>query len=367
MKIALRGLRDAPLLELQLVIGGPLIGEDYLGLVAELSADGFLVSYKLQYSFNDSSLLGTAISAAECMRACVDMFSELEPDVVLLIADRYEVLAMAQAALSLNIHIAHLEGGEVSGSIDERIRHAITKLAHIHFPANHQAAERLSRMGELRENIHVVGSPSLDLLEGLNLGDTKSLHEKLIRDGIGDNIDLNNPYLVVSQHAVVTQFDGTEEEFAATIDAVVATNLPSIWIKPNVDAGKSRIDAEIDALLARKKHPPMRVITNLFFEEYAVLLFNAACLIGNSSSGIRESAYLGVPVVNVGERQRGRQRGINVKDAPANTSAILDAIRSQLSSPRPQSNSVYGDGRAGKKIAAVLSQDLPELDKMIAY
>jgi UDP-hydrolysing UDP-N-acetyl-D-glucosamine 2-epimerase len=293
--------------------------------------------------------------------------SELRPDILFVIADRYEALAIALAGLCMNVRIAHLEGGEVSGSIDERIRHAITKLAHLHFAANTAAAERLRRMGEHGESIFVVGTPSLDLLAELNLHDRSKLAQSLGRDGQGLTVNVEGEYVVVSQHPVVTEHEDAPHQFAETASAVRQIGLPAVWLLPNDDGGAAAIGPVVESLARDPGAPPVCCVAALQMVDYAVLLKNARCLIGNSSSGLREGAFLGVPAVNIGTRQTGRQRGANVIDVAYDSRAISAAARRQMAHGPYPSDPVYGDGRAGEKIARVLAEAWMTLDKTIAY
>jgi UDP-hydrolysing UDP-N-acetyl-D-glucosamine 2-epimerase len=367
MKSTLAAATAHPDLDLQLVVGGALLSNDYGDFRSIVSADGFAIEATLDYIVPGNTPATVTESAGRCTQICADLFAELQPDMIVIIADRYESLSLAQAALCMNIRIAHLEGGEVSGSIDERIRHAITKLAHIHLPANSDAADRIYRMGETDDSIHIVGTPSLDVIAMLDLDDMTPVAKELAKRGAGADIDLDKPYLVVSQHPVVTEFDEAGHQFEETVKAVLAVGLPAIWIRPNDDAGAAALEAPLNALYDRVDAPPMQSVGSLRIECYAPLIRHAACLVGNSSSGIREAAFLGVPTVNIGNRQHGRQRGGNVIDVGHDATAIADALRRQITHGPFPADSLYGDGRSGEKIAAILATADPALDKTITY
>lgn len=367
MKSAMRRIAADPALELRTVVGGALLGGDYGPFRAAIERDGFTVSGTLDYIVGRQTPADIAESAGRCTARMGRVLGELRPDVLFVIADRYEALAVALAGVCMNVRIAHLEGGEVSGSIDERIRHAITKLAHLHFPANTDAAERLRRMGEREESIFVVGTPSLDLLAEVDLRDRSRLAHALGRDGQGAAVDVEGDYVVVSQHPVVTEYADAPRQFAETAKAVREIGLPVVWLLPNDDAGATAAGPALESLARGPKAPPVRRIAALAMAEYAVLLRNARCLIGNSSSGLREGAFLGVPAVNIGTRQTARQRGANVIDVGHDAGAISAAARRQMAHGRYPSDPVYGDGRAGEKIARVLAETRPALDKTIAY
>jgi UDP-hydrolysing UDP-N-acetyl-D-glucosamine 2-epimerase len=265
----------------------------------------------------------------------------------------------------MNVAIAHLEGGEVSGSIDERLRHAVTKLAHFHLPANEDAAKRIIRMGERPESVVVVGTPSLDLLAGINLDDRAAV--AAASGGEGDPIEFGNDYIVVSQHPVVTEADDAERQMFETMAAAITAGLPIVWLLPNMDAGGEGVMRTVARLRQSGLGVALRTYPSMRFEHYAVLLANARCLLGNSSSGIREAAFLGTPAVNVGTRQTGRARGRNVIDVGYNRDVIAAAMARQLKNGRFPSDSLYGDGRAGSRIAEALATMPLGLDKTITY
>lgn len=367
MKTTMRALSDRDDVELRVVLGGPLLDAAYGDYDTLLAGDGFTVDDRLDYLDPDTDLSGMTRSSANCMLAMQDVIARQKPDWVMIVADRYEALALAQAALCMNVRIAHLEGGEVSGSIDERIRHAISKLAHLHFPANRDAAARIEKMGESRDAIFTVGTPSLDLIAALDLDDTTPAAGFLNANGTGAGIDLATPFLVVSFHPVVTEYGAAQDQYLQLAEVVRQIKLPTIWILPNLDAGAHDAETIVDTLIADPDAPPVRRLGSVPIEHYATLLANAAGLVGNTSSGLREGAFLGTPVVNIGSRQTGRARGANVRDVDHDLAAILRATRDQITHGRYPRDTLYGDGHSGMKIASVLAETWPPLDKTIAY
>ncbi len=367
LKSPMRSIAVEPNLALQVVIGGALLHPDYGDYGPIIESDGFSIDGRLDYIAGPDTPQAIAESAGRCTVETSRLLDRLQPDITVVIADRYEALSIAQAALCLNIRIAHLEGGEVSGSIDERIRHAITKLSHIHFPANADAAARIERLGELPESIFVVGTPSLDLLADLDLTDRDRLQRFLPQAGGNAAIELSENYIVVSQNPVATEYDDTARQFAETASAVRQLGLATVWILPNDEAGAKAAAGAVAGLQADSAAPPVLALGSLELEPYALLLKHARCLIGNSSSGIRECAFLGVPAVNIGSRQNDRQRGSNALDVGHDADAISRAARRQMDHGAYPSDPVYGDGRAGVKIARVLADTWPRLDKTIGY
>ena len=295
-------------------------------------------------------------------------FENLKPDVVLTVADRFETIATAIAASYMNIPVAHTQGGEVSGSIDESVRHAVTKLSHVHFPATERARDFLLQMGELPETVHLTGCPSLDLLVGADLSLPQDLLERY--RGVGATVDPARPYIVVLQHPVTTEYGSglaQVRETLAAIDRVGRRGMQVFWLWPNVDAGSDDISKGLRTF--RERHSPRytHFFKNCSAEDYARLINNAACLVGNSSSGIREGAFLGTPCVNIGSRQHARERGPNVIDVPYAANAIETAVERQLAHGRYEASTIYGDGRAGERITAVLAETPLSVHKTLSY
>jgi len=366
-KSTLRALSQHHGVTLQLVVGGALLEDGYGEFERLIKADGFIIDALLRYPAKGASPHSIAAAAGLCTVKMSNIFSDLKTDAVMVIADRYEALSIAQAALCMNIRIAHLEGGEISGSIDERIRHAITKLAHIHFPANADAAERILKLGEPSETIHITGTPSLDLLKDIDLNNCDPLRQTLARDSHGHVVSLDEPFVVVSQHPVVTEYTATRHHYEQTVEAVIQLNIPTIWILPNDDAGGATVAPLIRDLITNPRAPVVCSIGGLALEDYVVLLKHASCLIGNTSSGIREGAFLGIPTVNIGSRQVGRLRGANVIDVGYDHGEIYAAAQHQIRHGPYPCDPVYGTGHAGKTIAAVLTTTWPDLDKRIGF
>jgi len=295
------------------------------------------------------------------------VFDRLRPDVVITVGDRFETMATTLAAAYMNIPVAHTMGGEVSGTIDESIRHAVTKFAHIHFPASEGARQRIIRLGEPPDTVHRVGCPRIDLVAEIVDGEANGLGPDIFLDGVGDKLDLSRPFLLVSQHPVTTEYGAGERQVAATLDAVREVGLPAIVLWPNADAGSEDIARGIRKLREHGRAERMHFFKNLPAEIYVRLMARTACLIGNSSSGVREGAYIGTPVVNIGTRQTGRERGPNLIDVPHEQGAIVAAIRQQLERGRYAMDPLYGDGRAGPRIAEILATCTPQVQKRITY
>jgi UDP-hydrolysing UDP-N-acetyl-D-glucosamine 2-epimerase len=297
------------------------------------------------------------------------VFDHLRPDCVVTVGDRFETMATAVAASYMNIPLAHTMGGEVTGTIDESIRHAVTKLAHLHFPANRQAAERIIKMGEDPSRVHTVGCPRIDLVAEIAAREANGLdRDYLLHEGVGGHLDLDRPFLLVSQHPVTTEYTRGEEQVHETLMAINDLAMPTIMLWPNADAGSEDVARGIRKFRERHPHQHIRFYKNFPVETFVRLMMRCAVMVGNSSAAVREGAYLGVPAVNVGSRQAGRERGGNVLDAGYQREEIMEAVRRQLEHGRYGSLPVYGDGNAGRRIADILAGgELPPPQKRITY
>ncbi len=234
--------------QVQLIVAGGAILPKYGDLTRVIDTERFPIERQIYFLVEGENPITMAKSAGLAMVEFSTAFEHLQPDVVIVIADRFECLSIAMAATYMNIPIAHVEGGEVSGSIDESIRHAITKLAHLHFPATEEAAERIIRLGEARESVFAVGATSIDIIRRVDLSDLEpvmQLQNHGAGSGVGQVVDLNDPYLVVIQHPVTTEYDENTEHINQTISAIRSIAMPTIWIWPNMDAGSDAISKGI--------------------------------------------------------------------------------------------------------------------------
>jgi UDP-hydrolysing UDP-N-acetyl-D-glucosamine 2-epimerase len=288
---------------------------------------------------------------------------------VLSIADRYETIATAIAASYLNIPVVHVQGGEVTGSIDEKVRHAVTKLANLHFVATQQAADRVIRMGEDPDTVHVTGCPSIDLVARIMKEDEDGfdVYSEVGGSGVGHPFDTSEGFLVVMQHPVTTEHDAAAEQVEQTLHAIHHMGMPSFWFWPNVDAGSDTTSAAIRRY--REAHDPDHIyfLKNLSPENFLRLLKRSCCIIGNSSVGIRECSFMGVPTVNIGSRQKRRERAENVLDVGYDEKAIIAAVEKHLANGAYTTSELYGNGAAGKRIVDILATTLPGHDKQITY
>jgi UDP-hydrolysing UDP-N-acetyl-D-glucosamine 2-epimerase len=366
IKSAMRAVEEHPELELQLVVGASALLDRY-GSVADLiESDGFEASERVFMLIEGETPSTMAKSTGLGLLELPTAFERLQPDVVITVGDRFETMATALAATYMNIPLAHTMGGEVSGNIDESIRHAVTKFAHVHFPASQGAADRIVKLGEDPESVHLVGCPRMDLVAEVLADDGNGLSD-LFETGVGGRFGLDEPFLLVSQHPVTTEYGDGKRQIQETLKAVQALDVPAIVLWPNADAGSEHIAAGIRQFREHNDDSKLHFFKNLPTSDYIKLMSRTAALVGNSSSAIREGAFIGTPAVNIGPRQDGRDRGSNVVDVDYDSAAIADATRTQMANGRYEMEPIYGDGHAGERIADVLARTTISIHKRITY
>ncbi|MBI3049013.1 MAG: UDP-N-acetylglucosamine 2-epimerase (hydrolyzing) [Acidobacteria bacterium] len=368
IKSAMRAIDAHPDLQLQLVVGASALLDRFGSVVDLIEADGFTAAARVTMIVEGETPATMAKSTGLGLLELPTIFEMLKPDVVMSVGDRFETMATAVAAAYMNIPVAHTMGGEISGTIDESIRHAVTKLSHVHFPANVAAAERIIRMGEPPETVHVVGCPRIDLVAEIARADDGIPHaEWLTREGVGAHVDPSRPFLLVNQHPVTTEYGHGKEQIWETLMALEELQMPTIMLWPNVDAGSEDIATGIRTFREKRAPTHMHFYKNLPIETYIRLMLLCGCVVGNSSAPIREGAFLGVPAVNIGTRQRGRDRGPNVVDAGYNRDEIVAGVRQQLAHGRYPSDPLYGDGNAGGRIADLLARVPLTVQKRLVF
>jgi UDP-hydrolysing UDP-N-acetyl-D-glucosamine 2-epimerase len=367
IKSAMRAIQAHPELELQVVVGASALLDRYGAAVNLIEQDGFKPAARVHMLIEGETPTTMAKSTGLGLLELPTIFDQLQPEFVLTVGDRFETMATTLAAAYMNIPIAHTMGGEVSGTIDESIRHAVTKFAHVHFPASAGARERIIRLGERPEHVHMVGCPRVDLVSRIVAENLDAPIAKLFDKGVGQALDIRKPFVLVSQHPVTTEYGDGEAQITATLQAVREVGLPAIVLWPNADAGSEDIARGMRKWRERKLDRDMHFFKNLPIDTYVTLMKRTACLVGNSSSGIREGAFIGTPVVNIGSREAGRERGNNVLDAPHETNAIAAAMRRQIDHGPYPMEPIYGDGRAGNRIAEILARCKVAVQKRITY
>nr|MBI3613154.1 UDP-N-acetylglucosamine 2-epimerase (hydrolyzing) [Nitrospirota bacterium] len=340
-------IRNEPDLDYKLIVTGISLLRDHGNDIEVIKRDGFAIEAVLPMFQEGAPDTGAEMVRAmgRVLPALVDTFERIKPDLILSGFDIGANFAAAVAGAHMNIPVAHIQGGEVTGSIDESLRHAMSKFAHIHFPATEASAQRLIRMGEDPQSVFVVGCPSLDVVLGtpvLPKAETLAAH----------GLDPDRPYVVILQHPVTTEVDHAGAQMAETLAAVQSLDLQGVLIYPNNDAGAQQIIGQI-------KRSAITVVRSLPPERFVNLVRYAAALVGNSSSGIHETASLGVPTVNVGTRQQGRERGQNVLDVRNDRHEIRQALTTALEDDEFKARvgekiNPYGDGRSAERIVRIL-------------
>jgi UDP-hydrolysing UDP-N-acetyl-D-glucosamine 2-epimerase len=367
IKSALRAIDRHPELELQLVVAASALLERYGAPIDFIEADGFEIAARVYMVVEGENPVTTAKSTGLGVVELSTVFDNLRPDVVVTVADRYETLATAVAAAYTNIPVAHIQGGEVSGSIDEKVRHAVTKLADVHLVSNERAREYVIRMGEAEGSVYVTGGPDIDLAAAILESPALDFDPFEQYGGVGDRFPLDADYAVVMQHPVTTEYEQARAQVVETLYAMRDAGVPTIWFWPNVDAGSDGTSKGIRIFRETERPGGFHFFRNMPPEDFLRLLYGSRVLVGNSSVAIRECSFLGVPAVNIGSRQRGREHGANVHHADYSRESILAAVRAQLGRGRYRTEPLYGDGASGPRIADALATCSLGIEKRLCY
>jgi UDP-hydrolysing UDP-N-acetyl-D-glucosamine 2-epimerase len=367
IRSALTAINAHPDLGLQLVVAASALLDRYGDMVRVIEKDGFQIDERVYMVVEGENLVTMAKTTGLGLLELATVLDNLRPDLVVTVADRYETLATAVAASQMNIPLAHVQGGEVTGSIDEKVRHAVTKLADLHLVASEKAAERVRRMGEAPETVHVTGCPSIDLAADVMRTPRLDFDPFERYGGVGARLDLSRGYLVVLQHPVTTEYELAQEHATETLWAVKEAGLPALWFWPNVDAGSDGTSKAIRRFREQEKPDSIHFFKNMQPEDFLRLLVNGRGIVGNSSVALRECSFMGVPAINIGTRQAGRDRGRNVVDVGYDRKAIGEAIRQQLRDGAAPRETLYGDGTAGVRIADVLARAPLSVEKRLTY
>jgi len=330
-----------------------------------MERDGFVPDATIRLIIEGENPTTMAKSTGLGLLELPTVFEMLQPDVVVTVADRFETIATAIAAAYMNLPVAHTQGGEVSGSIDESVRHAVTKLAHLHFPCTELSAQRVIALGEDPGAVFNLGCPSIDLVAQTDLGQRSDALRHF--GGTGASIDPDKPCVLMMQHPVTTEFGQGFEQINRTLDAVADLGMQALVFWPNVDAGSEQVAKGIRQFRERGDANGFHFFRHLPAEVFARLMAHCAVLVGNSSSGLREGAFLGTPVVTVGSRQRHREHGRNVVRVDHDSGAIADAMRDQIAHGAYPRDELFGDGTSGVKIAEVLATARPAIQKELHY
>lgn len=367
VKTVLQAIAQHPNLELQLVVAASALLERYGSAVNYMVEDGFEIAAKVFNVLEGENLAAAAKTTGIGILELSSVFENLKPDVVVTVADRFETMATAIAASYMNLPLAHIQGGEVTGNIDEKVRHAITKLADYHFTASASAQERVIKMGEEAAFVFNTGCPSIDIAVEILKNPSLDFDPYQKYGGVGQQPDLSQGYIVVMQHPVTTEYQDSRKHIEQTLQILPDLKLPVLWFWPNVDAGADGTSSGIRSFREHHHLEHVHFFKNMKGDDFLRLLKNAKVLVGNSSVGIRECAFLGVPVVNIGSRQNKRDRGANVIDVDYDSKQIREAIESHLQNQNIPSSMVYGGGDAGIQIAELLRTVPLKFHKTLTY
>lgn len=355
IKTALQAISNHPDLELQLIAAASVLLEKYGSAVNVIDKDGLDISERVYMIVEGENPVTMAKSVGLGIIEITTALDNLKPDLVITIADRFETIATAIAASYLNIPLVHIQGGEVTGSIDERVRHSITKLSDYHFVSNNTASDRVIKMGESPERVFITGCPSIDLAHKIMQEPELKFDPFQKYGGVGAALDISKPYIILLQHPVTTEYTMAKEQMQQTLVAVYNTGIQCMVFWPNVDAGSDGTSKAIRTFREKHRDGSMHFFKNMPPEDFLGVLINSSGIVGNSSVAIRECSFMGVPAVNIGSRQYGRDRGKNVIDVNYDTVQITDAILRQVSNGKYKGENIYGDGRAGEKISDLLA------------
>ncbi len=364
MQSVLREIKEHPKLELEIIVTGMHIMPEFGMTINEIKKDGFKI-HEIDATYEKDNKESMANFVGKFIQLLTKKTKEIKPDLILLLGDRGEMLAGAIVGAYLTIPVAHLHGGEITSTVDEFSRHAITKLAHIHLPATENSEERIIKMGEDPSNVFIVGAPGLDSILNENLIEPAELSEKY-------NLDLSKPIFLMVQHPVTTEVGVAHEHIRETLEAMVGLRHQTILIYPNADAGSREM---IEVIKEYEKYPFIKTFKSIPHKEYLSLMKMATIMIGNSSSGIIEAPSFCLPVINIGSRQKGRERTENVIDVDYDKEQIKESIKKVLDNENfkekvKNCKSLYGDGKAGVRIANILSEIKIEkriLQKRLTY
>lgn len=368
VKTVLEGIKAHNSMELQLVVAASALLDRYGSTVEMIQSDGFIINSKVFNILEGENLTSAAKTTGIGILELSSVFKNLEPDIVVTIADRFETMATAITASYMNIPLAHIQGGEVTGNIDEKVRHSITKLADYHFVSSVSARERVIKMGENPNTVFNTGCPSIDLAAKVKDQPQINFNPYAKYGGVGKQPDFTGGYWVVMQHPVTTEYNNSRKHVEETLEAIKNISTPVFWFWPNVDAGADGTSSGIRAFRENNALNHVHFFKNMDGEDFLRLLINSKGIIGNSSVGIRECAFLGVPAVNIGTRQNKRDRSSNVIDVGYSAKEILAAMDEISLAPiRPTSSLIYGDGSSGIKISSLLAELPLSFHKTITY
>ncbi len=366
----LEKLKINPKINLQILVGGSANIEKYGSVSRLIKKDKFKIDEEIYFLVEGETPITMVKTTALGMIEIATAFQRLKPDIVLTVGDRYETLSTVVSAAYMNIPVAHTMGGEITGTIDESIRHAITKFSHIHFPANEKAKNNIIKMGEDKRYVFNVGCPRIDLVKDCLKNKPKDINELVFgrEEGVGDKLNLNKDFITLMHYPVTTEYGKNYRHMCQILNAIRKINVQKLIFWPNADAGSEEISAAIREYREKKYIKNAWFIKNLDHETFFHVLQMTKCLVGNTSAAIREGSFIGVPTVSIGTRQNGRDRGKNVVNSGYNTEEIYKKILTQMKIKNSlYTSNLYGDGNASAKIVKILETIEVNIQKKLAY
>ena len=366
-KSALQAIKAHPELELQIVVAASALLPRYGSIIDYLEKDGFENPTLVFNVLEGGSLISMAKTTGIGILEISTVFDNIRPDIVVTIADRFETMSTAISAAYMNIPLAHIQGGEVTGNIDEKVRHAITKLADYHFVATDDAYKRVIKLGENPEYVFSTGCPSIDIAKKVKENPSLDFDPYEKYKGVGLHPDFSAGYWVVMQHPVTTEMDESRNNVEETLYAMHSIKEPVFWFWPNIDGGSDGTSNGIRAFREKYNLEYFHFFKNMDPNDFLKFLANSKGIVGNSSVGIRECSYLGVPCINIGGRQDKRSRGENVFDISYNREEIIKSLKKVVNRGKIKSTTIYGNGNSGKKIAKIISEIPLRFSKRITY
>ncbi|MDC3156522.1 UDP-N-acetylglucosamine 2-epimerase [Pelagibacteraceae bacterium] len=354
MKTILQELTKIKEINLKIICAASAVSENYGNIENQIIKDDLKIDYKIHSLLDDKSLNSSTKSVALGIIQFADIFFQMKPDMVLIMADRYEIISPVISASYQNIPIAHIQGGEISGNIDEKVRHAVTKFSDYHFPSTKKAYNNLIKMGEDKNKIFYTGCPSIDIAKKINK--VKKFNFDIYKKyrGVGDIFKFQpKSYLIIMYHPDTNELENIEKSTKDLIELIKFLNLNVYWFWPNADAGSNKISKIIRRKREASSLSKIHFFKNMEPEDFLVLLNNSIGIIGNSSAGVRESSYFGTPSINIGNRQIGREKNQNVLDIKILNNKKFSLIKRHLKK-NFKSSYLYGSGNAGIKIAKII-------------
>lgn len=360
-------LREMPGVELQIVLAASSLLDVYGNVAEYIQKDGFTANARVYNVIDGQSRLTSAKTTGLGMIELATVFDNLKPDLVVTIADRFETMSTAVAAAYMHIPLAHIQGGEITGSIDEKVRHSITKLADTHYVSTDQARDYVIRMGESPACVFKTGCPSIDIAADVLKDSELSVDIFKKYGGVGHVLDISTGFIVLMQHPVTNEAPAARKQMEESLEAVRRLGIPVLCFWPNLDAGSDGISRAIRVFRENKLDDQFHFFKNIAGNDFLRLLLKSRCIVGNSSVAIRECSFLGVPAVNIGTRQEGREHGPNVLHAGYDADEIAATVSRQLAHGRHESSHLYGDGQSGPRIAKLLAEVPLETAKKLTY